>query len=644
MERSLANFYRKGLVQCAAAWCSLIASPAFAAPVLSSYWTDNAVIQRDQPVVIEGLAAPQEDIVVTLGKVVARTKADSAGRFAVSLPAMPAQTEPLQLTASGADGATHTAGNLLVGDVFLCAGQSNMELPLQSALDGWNQMTAANDAALRLMNVPHLSSVRPGTHFPEDVTWKLTTPKTAGPFSAVCYSMGAELRRKTGHPVGLINASWGGAPIRPWIASEVASEAYGPEELDLRAEYLNAPERALRQFSIAWQNWYAKGGGGGAPWSRPDELSWASVPERGFWNRWTGTPLAEDPMGTVWLRRQVNLTSQQANDAKAIDLGMLDDVDFSFVNGAMVGTSAGAEVSRLYPLRKGLMHAGRNEIVVAVTNLWGDGGFAGGVPQVRMQDGRSLSIGESWLWSKSSHPETPPRAPWDRLSGIGVMANGMIKPLGHVSLAGLVWYQGESDVGQIGYDRRLVTAVRGWRTQFGADMPVYVIQLAGYGLPHDASRQSASAALRNEQRLAVTTTPGMQLITATDLGERIDVHPGNKKEIGRRLALAVQGEGMPMPVSARREAGAVRVAFSGVSGGWKSWGGPPLGFEICGVKTVDCRFASARIEGSDIVLAGDGRSADIVRYSWADSPSVNLVDGKMVPPPTFEISVGTLSN
>lgn len=630
----------RGLCETSAALAMAMAAvPVSAKPVLSGYWSDHAVIQRGQPIVVEGSAAPFEDVRVSIGTSLANGKADDDGRFALTLPAMPDSAGPLELKLFGADGVALVIRNIVVGDVYLCSGQSNMEMPLHNSLDGWNQVQAAGDPLLRLMNIPHVSSTTPRRRFEQDVRWKPSTSETAASFSAVCYAMAVELRKRTGRPVGAINASWGGSPIRPWIDVGTASALYGNSEIALMGKYAHDPKGALGQFSKVWREQYSKDHDGSRPWASPHLLQWSAVPDLGPWTKWSGTSVSTNPIGTVWLRRSVILSARDAKDIAALDLGHLDDVDVSFVNAEMVGTSAGPDVSRLYELRPRLLRAGPNEILIAVTNLWGDGGFTGDEPALVKHHGSRLSLKDGWNWFKPAVSMDPARPPWDRLNGIGVMSNGMIAPLGRVPLAGMVWYQGESDVGRIGYDTRLKTAISGWRSQFGHALPVFVVQLAGFGQPQDAPRNSAAARLRDEQRRAVLATPGASLVTAVDLGERIDIHPANKKEVGRRLALSALGEAMPMPISALVEGNAIRLRFAGVAGAWMSWGGSPVGFEICDTKDADCKFVSARIDGTDIVLAAEEGSAARVRYAWGDSPTVNLVDERMIPPPTFQMDV-----
>ncbi len=221
----------------------------------------------------------------------------------------------------------------------------------------------------------------------------------------------------------------------------------------------------------------------------------------------------------------------------------------------------------------------------------------------------------------------------------------MVSPLGPLGIKGVAWYQGEADVGQVGYDRRLAAWMANWRAQFrDPQLPFLIVGLAGWGKPVSHPVESGWAALINEQRLATEREPRSALISAIDLGEPNDIHPANKQEVGRRLALAAHslvyrdgGTVGPLPVSALRQGGDIVGTFT-----------KPLqvlsgrnanAFELCGSSAESCRYTAARVDGAKVELAGDGHPATRVRYGWADYPVVNLYDTDMLPVPVFEIPV-----
>ena len=239
----------------------------------------------------------------------------------------------------------------------------------------------------------------------------------------------------------------------------------------------------------------------------------------------------------------------------------------------------------------------------------------------------------------------PAVPPWDGSSGVSTIYNAMVAPLGPLGLKGVAWYQGEADVGQAGYDRRLAAWMANWRAQLrDAQLPFLIVGLAGWGKRVSHPVESGWAALINEQRLATTRDPRAALASAIDLGEPDDIHPANKQEVGRRLALAAHalayadgGTVGPLPLNAVRQERSIVITFT------KSLqtlsGAQANAFELCGAAAGSCRYAEALADGTKLVIADDGRPATRVRYAWADYPIVNLYDLDLLPAPVFELPV-----
>jgi len=618
-------------------------TPALAAPTLSPAWSDHAMIQRDRPILIEGSARAGETVTGTLANERQSATADSAGRFTLRFAPRPATHDPLTLRVRGADGSEAVVSDMLVGDVWLCSGQSNMELSVDRALNSWGNIQASADPELRMLTVPKSTAPTPRPDLSQPAAWLAASPKTTGGFSAACYYMAKALRDRLGIPVGAIHSSWGGSQIRAWLPPESGHMLYGDAEMALLNRFATDPLGAVAAFAPRWEAWYLQQGGGKRPWLEPDAIAWQPVPGISPWNEWTATPLAKQPAGTVWLRRSVTLTPAQAAAGGTLSLGVLDELDATWVNGHPVGVSFGWDYPRDYKVPAGFLKPGVNEILVAVSNSWGSGGFSSGADPLALAfaNGERIALRDGWRFGIAPVASFPPRAPWDSNAGIGVMHNRMIAPLGHFAVKGAAWYQGEADVGIPGYRDRMRALFAGWRTQFGPQMRMLVVQLANFGAAQTAPAASGWAEMREEQRQSVLADSNAALVTAIDLGERTDIHPANKVELGNRLALAAEGTPLPQPLRAIREGGSVRVTFSGVTGGLAAWSGPaPLGFELCGVDQASCRYASARIDRDNVVLAPDGKPATRVRYAWADSPVVNLFDAKQLPVPGFELPLG----
>ncbi|HSJ79128.1 MAG TPA: sialate O-acetylesterase [Erythrobacter sp.] len=616
---------------------------AAAAPSLDAAYGDDMVLQQGQPITLSGQGQAGGKVTASLGEITASAAKDGAGNFTLTLPKLPANATPQALTLTDESG-TKTYANILIGDVFLCAGQSNMELPVTRALDADTQLRLAADDGIRLLMVPKATAALPQAGFAAPVAWKAATSESVANFSAACFYMAKALRGKDAvTPIGLIHSNWGGSAARAWLDREGVRALHGAEALDQLALYAHDPYAATQAFAPQWFDWWRKADGGREPWRNPQSLDWKPIPRFSFWNEWSGTGLDSKPIANVWLRQTFTLTAQQAKGEGQLAIGAIDDLDLTFVNGAPVGYTFGWGVERTYRVPAQHLKAGENTVLIAANNAWDNGGFFAGPERLHFTaaDGTRIPLGADWEYATTPVTDVPPRAPWDANAGVGVMHNAMIAPLGPMRLAGVAWYQGESDAGQPAYGRKLEALFAGWRRQFGPQARMLVVQLADFGERRSAPGESGWAQLRDEQRRAVAADANAALVTAIDLGEPTDIHPANKNDLGKRLALAFNGRSLPMPQHAVLAGGNVTVSFSGIAGALQAQGGPyPLGVELCGSAPGTCRFALASLDGSRMIIAvPEGMAPTRVRYAWADAPVVNLVDGDGMPVPGFGLDI-----
>lgn len=619
--------------------------PAAAQVALAPYFTDHVVIQRGQPIIVSGTAAPGEKLTVALSGKIARVTADGAGNWRAELPALPAGG-PYALEVAGAGGSRSAAKDVMLGDVWLCSGQSNMELPVRRALDFDNQASSFADPGLRLLTVEKATATAPQSRFAVAPKWEPASADSVPDFSAACYYMARDLRAARGVAIGAIDATWGGTQIRAWLAPAATRMIYGQADADLLALYTRDPLAANQEFFPRWADWWRKLSGdapGDEPWNKPDRLTWTPFPSISYWDEWKGTAF-KDFNGYVWARRTVSLTAAQAAEGATLSLGVIDDSDETFVNGKVVANTFSWSDARHYAVPAGHWRAGANEIMVLVGDSWGNGGFQGpaDVLKLTFADGSQIPIGDGWRYAiTTTQAGGAPRPPWDQIAGLGLIGNAMIAPLGPIRLDGAAWYQGEADVGTPGYDARLAALIGGWRQQFGrTDLPVLVVGLANFGTPAAKPVESGWAVLRDEQRRAADADAAVTLVPALDLGERLDIHPANKIELGHRLARAAERKPLPRVAGAARQGGAIVVRFDGVTGALASWSSAQaIGFELCGDAAGSCRFASAVADGATVRVADDGQPATRVRYAWADAPVVNLFDGANLPVSSFEIPI-----
>ena len=623
----------------------LASTAASGAPTLDPQYGAHAVVQRDRPVLLIGTAAPNERVTVSFAGANASAVADRTGRWRASLPAH-AAGGPFAIQVTAPSGTT-TADDVMVGDVWLCSGQSNMEYPIPRAM-GYDIPQANADPQLRLMKVQHQLSPTAQTAFAKPPEWLVSDPSVKD-FSAACFFMVHELRDSEKVPIGAIDDSWGGTPIRAWMDNAAVRASGGADAAAVVDAYRRDPIAGTRQFGNLWGAWWRSKTGdkpGAEPWNNSAAVNWKPVPVLDLWDNWG--PEWRGWIGSAWLRDRVTLTPAEAAQAATLALGPADDVDQTFVNGIAVGGQNAPLDPRSYPLPKGVLKSGSNEIMVFIRNAWGQGGFRGPADlfALKLANGETKPLTTGWEYSRiADNVGEPPIAPWDGSSGVSTIYNAMVAPLGPLGVRGVAWYQGEADVGKAGYDRRLAGWMANWRTQFrDPNLPFLIVGLAGWGKPASHTVESGWASLINEQRLGVIHDPHAALASAIDIGDPKDIHPVNKQEVGRRLALAAHqivyrdgGALGPMPVSAVREGNAVVVTFS-----------KPLqilssasanAFELCGAATGSCRYADARVNGNRVTLTSEGTAATRVRYAWSDYPVVNLYDMDMLPVPVFEVPV-----
>ena len=621
--------------------------------LLHAMFSDHAVLQRERPIHVYGTAAPGETVQVQFAGRRTRAVADDAGRWEARLPARRAGG-PYELVAS-AGGRTQRVQDVLVGDVWLCSGQSNMELQVWRALDARAEIAGAGNDRIRLLTVPQVADVTPAATFSQPVDWQPVNPESVREFSAACYFFARELQKQVDVPMGLIDASWGGSRIQAWTSGE-ALRTLGDydTELDVLARYADDAVEAVGAWGSLWQDWWAGRPGveaGDRPWEANVSIrQWREAPKQlGAWERW-GVPELAEFNGMVWYRTTVELDAAQAAQGATLLLGPADEIDMTWVNGRGVGSTYGAGSGREYALPPGLLREGSNTIVVNVLDTYRDGGLAGPAfaHSLRLADGSSVPLDGGWRY-RVVPPElgTPPRAPWQSAAGLSTLYNGMIAPIGSYGLRGALWYQGESNTFEHARYADLLRALRSdWRARFDPELPLLVAQLANFGAAPTEPVESDWAGLREAQRAVAAEDRNSGLAVAIDIGDRYDIHPSNKQELGRRLARAarhvVYGEALPpsgpVPASVSRKGDAVVVEFGDVSEGLVAYGANgPIGFELCGDEPGTCRYAQASIWSNRVTLqAPAAHAATRVRYCWADSPVCTLFDGAGLPAGPFE--------
>ena len=626
-----------------------------AAQLLAPVFTDHAVLQRGAPIPVWGQARPGETVTLALGAEAVRARADASGRWSAHL-ASRAAGGPFDLVATGEAGESQALHDLLVGDVWLCSGQSNMEFTLRHATNADVEVGSSSNDQIRLIHIPKVSAATPQAGFGAPTAWRPASPASAADFSAACFLMGKELQADQHIPVGLIDASWGGSDVRAWMSPEALHRFGGYDDaLRIVTRHASDPVGAAADWQTGMAAWF-KAHDPGDGWRAPslDDSAWATTPAAGYWESW-GVPALARFDGIVWYRTTITLTEQQARGEATIALGPADDMDTSFVNGVFVGGLESWNAPRTYRMPAGLLHAGVNSIAVRVLDTGGGGGLWGQPKDrwLRLADGSQVPIDGLWRYRISAPLDqtgAAPHAPWQDAVGVVTLYDGLISPLAGYGLKGFAWYQGEQNVSDAAEYQRLLTAmIADWRGRFGKGLPFLIVQLANFGPSVSQPGESAWAAVRDAQRRTVELDPRTGLAVAVDIGQRYDIHPTDKQDVGHRLALQARqiayGETLvasgPHPLGAVQSGDRIMIRFGDVGAGLVVYGAArPIGFEACD-GAGHCRFVDATAAKDQVVLdvARTGPVAK-VRYAWADSPVVNLYNSEDLPATPFEVPVG----
>jgi sialate O-acetylesterase len=659
--RSWRSWVRAALVLATAlAGAAALAQPAAAR--LAGVFGDHMVLQRDAPIRIWGWAPAGSSVRVGFRGHAQATQADARGRWQLQLPAAPAGG-PHELTLQGAV----ALRDVLVGDVWLCTGQSNMEWPLSLASDGSEAIAASDLPLIRHVQIAKHAALQPQDDLPA-VTWQVSSPATAGAFSAVGFHFARRLQRDQKVPIGLVNLAWGGTHIETWTRREALAEdpAFAPLLRglpDTPAAWAGWQQARTQRVLDRWQPGLPAAGAAQedadpARWAHPDfnDARWPTLRVPQAWEQQGLDGLD----GVVWYRREITLDEAQARTAATLHLGTIDDCDETWVNGQRVGDTAKANCAwdqpRHYTLPAGSLHAGRNVIAVRVTDTGGGGGFYGAADAVNLQLAEArLPLAGSWQARVERGPVSAAPTANDLPS---LLHNGMVQPLVPMRIKGALWYQGESNVPRaqqyIASFQRLITDLR---RQWGQGaFPFYFVQLASFlPLANNSLAASPWAELRDAQRQALAL-PNTGMVVATDVGDAKDIHPRNKRAVGERLAYhALKASGLPAPgpdgpvfkgMTLRGAEAWLRFTLGRTPGGANGLrtdtpGAALRGFAIAG---ADGRFvpAQARIQGARVrVWSPQVPQPVAVRFGWVDNPEQsNLFDRNGLPASPFRSDAG----
>jgi len=611
---------------------------------LPPVFSDHAVLQRGVPIAVWGAAEMGERVEISFAGQTVRTVADDHGEWRITLPPIAASKQPQTMTIVGAEH-TVTVSDVLVGEVWLCSGQSNMEWPLRATLNSEQFAADAKFDHIRTFKIPHINEARPQESAPGE--WVVCSPQTAPNFSAVAFHFGCMLHEALDVPIGLVDSSWGGSTVEAWIPMETLEELTA-------ARHLVEPYRQYVRDMQMDASYFA-----GAD---VDDSTWEQcmLPD-------TFENLGHNIDGVIWFRHEVEIPSAWDSSALTLTLGAIDDQDVTYFNGQQVGATSNWQQSRTYTIDKEHVRAGRAVIAVRAHDTGGAGGFTGPATSMRLvANGGDDAIDLSGRWTLKVASTAPAIAAQHRPSEL---YNGMIHPIRASRFAGAIWYQGESNAhGERGdeYYTLFPAMIKAWRDRLhDDDMPFYFVQLPLFtnDEPNTVWRYPV---VRDAQLRAMKTVPNTGMAITLELGDANDIHPRNKHDVADRLARWALADvyetgGIvkcgPVFESVRRVEDALEVSF-GLFGsslaarrGTENLIDPraapsgPVevsGFEIAGPDGVFHPAAAAiDADGQTIVISADNVAEPMAaRYAWRNNTEgCNLFNTHGLPASPFHAEV-----
>ena len=612
---------------------------------------DSMVLQRETKIKIWGWAAAGEKVTVKFIGKTYTTKTGVDGKWMTTLaPAKAGGPYTMQVGASN----KITLKDILVGDVWICSGQSNMVHQMQlHSIRYANEIAQANYPQIRHFWIPALTDLQDSHEDLPGGSWKAANPENVQQFSAVAYFFARKIYDRYKVPIGLINASVGGTPIEAWISEEGLKEfpsMMRTVQKNKDTAYIHDLNRQASAMNInrSHEQTGDRGLTGSKPWYDTAYVpkEWRTINIPGYWE----DQGVKDLNGIVWYRREIDLPPAMAGTTATVFLGRIVDADVLYINGKQVGNTTYQYPQRRYHIPPGLLKTGKNIFVIKVSNTAGKGGFVSGKPYCIFLGKDTIDLKGYWQYKVGEvFPPAASMAPglFAAQNQPTALYNAMIAPLTNYTIRGILWYQGEANTDRAAAYAGLQAAqIKDWRRKWNqGTLPFLFVQLPNFMDVNYSPSESEWAQLRQAQ-LQTLAIPNTGMAVTIDLGEWNDIHPDNKKDVGERLALVAQkivyGEDIvysgPLYKSALVDSNRMVISFTNTGSGLKANDDEDLrAFAVAG---ADKKFvwAKAIIKGDKVIVWSDEISHPLyVRYAWADNPEdANLYNKEGLPASPFQ--------
>lgn len=608
---------------------------------LPKVFGNNMVLQRGIKIPVWGSSTPGALIVAKFGNVQATTRANGQGRWQVRFPVFKAGGPyVLEIAESEKPDSKIELKGILIGDVWLASGQSNMEWQVQQAKDASTEIANANYPEIRFLFVEHDKKLTPQSDILSG-KWKVCDTNNAKQFSAVAYYFARKIHRDQNVPVGIIQSTWGGTPVESWTSREklLASSLTRTKMLNndslSEKDFIQDSLNGIRFWDIVYN-----------PQNNADKIFPALGYDDADWTKIEMPNLIKDfEIGTyegiVWLRKKIILPESLNQKDLTINLGH-PEMNYSlYFNGEEICKDVwNANPTHYYTIPANLVKSRENIITIRIAMLWGGGGLNPPADDIYITDESSkISLAGKWLYQKGLEPIIPTIRNYHYYPT--VLFNAMINPIIPYGIKGFIWYQGEAnDTAAYDYRKLFPMMISDWRQRWKQDnLPFLYVQLPNYKKVKPLPSESEWAELREAQTLTLLQ-PNTGMACTIDIGEAENIHPANKQEVGRRLALIANKlvykkdciASGPMYKSFRKEGNHIRVSFANTGSGLSTKDAKEVsGFAIAG-KGKKFYWAKAIIEANEVVVSCDKVAEPVaVRYAWADNPECNLVNSEGLP-------------
>nr|WP_321353893.1 sialate O-acetylesterase [uncultured Draconibacterium sp.] len=588
--------------------------------------SSGMVLQRETPITVWGWADAGEEVQIEFLGNTYKTRADRNGNWQLELSAM-AAGGPYSMKVNDIE-----LSDILVGDVWLASGQSNMELQLRRVMDLYaDEILKINTDRIRLFRSSTRENAESEKADYPDGKWLSATPENIMEFSAIAWFFANEIQQKQNVPVGIISTAIGGSPAEAWLSKDKVEPFLGSwlEE----QENIKKENESVEPYD--WQAEVNKNDPGLGIWSKGsvDVSEWPQISLPGYWSD-KGVELKN---GSIWFSKTISIPDSLAGSEAILRLGRIINSDSAFINGTFVGNITYQYPPRIYQVPAGVLKTGKNQIMVRVFSKGGRGGFVEEKPYELRIGNQVIDITGNWHYHIGAVLH-PPHQQAGLTFRPGGLFNSLINPMKNYAEKGVIWYQGETNAGR-GFEYRQLfkDLILDWRQQLQqAELPFLFVQLANLGIPHKQPVESGWAELRDAQRRALEV-PNTGMAVAYDVGEWNDIHPLNKKEVAHRLALEAERVAYgnkeivsagPLYESMKVEDGSMLITFSSVGSGLYA-NSLLEGFQVAG---DDGRFvwAKAVVMSKNTVKVWSDKveQPKAVRYAWNDNPAGSNLKNK----------------